>query len=142
MSDAVLFLCQTNSCRSQMAEAMLKRLAPGRFEVCSAGLHPTEIHPLTFRVMNELGCDLEGQRSKGVREFFRSGLAPRFAIILCDIAEPDCPKIYPGALQVLRWPFDDPAAATGSGEERLLAFRRVRDSIHERIKEWLSEISD
>jgi arsenate reductase len=139
MSDVVLFLCQTSSCRSQMAEAFLRQLAPGRFEVYSAGLHPTEIDPLTLRTMGELGINLAGQRSKSVREIFRLNLSPHYVIILCPIAEPDCPKIYPGALHILRWPFEDPTAVTGSEEERLIAFRRVRDSIQSRIREWLLE---
>jgi arsenate reductase len=140
MGDAVLFLSVSNSCRGQMAEALLKRHAAGRFEVHSGGLHPIAIHPLTYRVMNELGMDLSGHRPKGVREFFRIGLSPRFATILCEAAEPNCPKLYPGALQVLRWPFEDPAQVTGSEEARLDTFRRVRDQIDRRIRLWLEEV--
>ena len=140
MNDVVLFLGVTNSCRSQMAEALLRRHAPGRFEVHSAGLKPAAIHPLTYRVMGELGMDLSGHRPKGVREFFRTSLSPGFAVILCDAGEPDCPKLYPGALRVLRWPFADPASAPGGEVERLDAFRRARDAIDRRIRQWLEEV--
>jgi arsenate reductase len=123
-----------------MAEALLRRHAPGRFEVHSAGLKPAAIHPLTYRVMGELGMDLSGHRPKGVREFFRANLSPGFAVILCDAGEPDCPKLYPGALQVLRWPFADPALAPGGEVERLNAFRRARDAIDQWIRQWLEEV--
>ena len=140
MSDQVLFLGVTNSCRSQMAEALLRRHANGRFEVQSGGLKPTEIHPLTYRVMAEVGIDLSGHHPKGFREFFRANFSPRFAIILGDAEEPDCPKLFPGALQVLRWPFANPAQATGDEAERLQVFRQVRDAIDQRIRQWLEEI--
>jgi arsenate reductase (thioredoxin) len=140
MSDSVLFLSVSNSCRGQMAEALLRRHAPGRFESQSAGLHPAEIHRLTYLVMNELGMDLSGHRPKSVREFFRLGLSPRFAIILCETTEPDCPKLYPGALQVLRWPFEDPARAAGGEKVQLDTFRKVRDRIDRRIRLWLEEV--
>jgi arsenate reductase len=140
MSDQVLFLGVTNSCRSQMAEALLRRLATGRFEVHSAGIRPTEIHPLTYRVMAEVGIDFSGRHPKGVRELFRANYLHRFAIILGDAAEPDCPKLFPGALQVLRWPFANALQATGDEAERLEVFRRVRDGIDQRIRQWLEEV--
>ena len=140
MSDPLLFLGVSNSCRSQMAEALLRRYAAERFEVHSAGLKPAAIHPLTYRVMNELGMDLSGHRPKSVREFFRLSLSPRFAIILCETTEPDCPKLYPGALQILRWPFENPARAAGGEEVQLDTFRKVRDQIDRRIRLWLDEV--
>jgi arsenate reductase len=139
MSDPVLFLGVSNSCRSQMAEALLRRYAAERFEVHSAGLKPAAIHPLTYRVMNELGMDLSGHRPKGVREFFRTNFSPRFAIILGEEGEPDCPKLFPGALQVLRWPFEDPGRAVGNEAELLEVFRRVRDGIDQQIRQWLKQ---
>jgi arsenate reductase len=140
MSDPVLFLGVGNSCRSQMAEAFLRRYAAERFEVHSAGLKPTAIHPLTYRVMNELGMDLTGHRPKGVREFFRTNYSPRFAIILGEEGEPDCPKLFPGALQLLRWPFEDPARAPGDEAERLDTFRKTRDEIDRQIRRWLEQV--
>jgi arsenate reductase len=141
MSEAVLFLGVNNSCRSQMAEALLRHHAPGLFEVYSAGLNPMRIHLLTYRVMGELGLDLSGHRPKGVLEFFCVNLSPRFAIILCDPDEADCPKLYPGALHVLTWQQCDPARTTGGEAERLDAFRTARDQIDKRIRQWLEEVS-
>ncbi|HMB05945.1 MAG TPA: arsenate reductase ArsC [Isosphaeraceae bacterium] len=140
MGDSVLFLSVSNACRGQMAEALLRRHAAGRFDVHSAGLRPAAIHPLTYRAMDELGIDLSGHRPKGVREFFRIGLSPRFAIILCEPTEPGCPRLYPGALQVLRWPFADPARAVGGEGDQLDTFRAVRDQIDRRIRQWLEEV--
>src|SRR5262245_6722718 len=136
MSDQVLFLGVTNSCRSQMAKALLRRLANGRFKVHSAGHKPSEIHPLTYRVMAEVGIDLSGHHPKGFREFFRAKFSPCFGIILGAADESDCPKLYPGALHVLRWPFANPAEATGDEVERLQIFRQVRDGIDHRIRQW------
>ncbi len=138
MKDSVLFLCTNNSCRSQMAEALLRRHTGHRFEVFSAGLRPREIHPLTYRVMAEIGIDISGQRPKGFREFFRR-VSVGYAIIVCERFQSECPRLFPGALEILYWPFDDPAAATGSEEEQLDRFREVRDQIDERIRSWLEE---
>lgn len=112
-NDVVLFIGVGDPCRRQVAEALVRRHAPGRFEVHSAGLRPAAIHPLTYRVLGELVMDLSGHRPKGVCEFFRANLSPGFAVILCDAGERDCPRLYPGALRVLRWPFADPASAPG-----------------------------
>ena len=138
MKDVVLFLCTNNSCRSQMAEALLRRHTEHRFQAFSAGLRPREIHPLTYRVMAEVGIDLCGQRPKGVREFFRRA-SVGYAIVVCERFESECPRLFHGALEILYWPFEDPAAATGCEEEQLDRFREVRDQIDERIRSWLEE---
>lgn len=135
----VLFLCTGNSARSQMAEAFLKKYAGDRFEVHSAGMVARGIHPLTTCVMQEVGIDISGQSSKPLRPLLGT-LAVRVAITLCAPAEEDCPTLWPGALLRLSWPFENPAAADGTDEEKLLRFRAVRDSVDERIKRWLSEI--
>jgi len=134
---SVLFLCVTNSCRSQMAEALLRKHAGDQFEVESAGLEPGEIHPLARAVMSEAGLDLTGHCSKNVRDF----LGKRhfgYLIILCSEAEAKCP-VFPGISFRLDWPFEDPAKAEGSEEERLSKFRQVRDAIEQRILAWLKE---
>jgi arsenate reductase len=134
---SVLFLCTGNSARSQMAEAFLRAYAGDRFEVYSAGLEPKGIHPLTERVMQERGISLAGQYSKHVREYLgRKHFG--FLITVCADADQNCPTTFPGVGQRLRWAFDDPAAASGSEEERLRAFRRVRDQIEARIRDWLA----
>jgi arsenate reductase len=125
----VLILCTGNSCRSQMAEALLRRHQGGRFTVASAGTDPKpEVHPLALRVMAESGVDMTGHRPRRLGEFL--GKAPvRHLLIVCDRADGTCPRIWPGAYTRTYMPFDDPAEATGSEHERLMVFRRVRDEI-------------
>jgi arsenate reductase len=127
----VLVLCTGNSARSQMAEGLLRHLAPGDFEVVSAGTEPKGLHPLAVAAMAELGVDISGQSSKSVDAF----VDERFddVITLCDEANEACPT-FPNATRRLHWGFDDPAKAAGSDAERLDAFRRVRDEIHAAIE--------
>jgi arsenate reductase len=134
----VLFLCTGNSARSQMAEAFLKALAGHRFEVLSAGLEPTEVHPLTVRVMREAGIDITGQYAKGLGQFL-GRVAVNVAVFVCARAEERCPTVWPWALGRLSWPFDDPAACAGTDDARLEMFRRVRDQIRAKIVAWLNE---
>ncbi len=133
----VLFLCTGNSARSQMAEAFLRIQAGDRFEAFSAGVEPKGINALTVRVMEEAGIDISSQRSEGVKEYLGRGLF-QYLITLCDDAEKNCPTIWPGVNRRLHWAFDDPAAATGTEEERLAKFREVRDAIEQMIQEWLA----
>ena len=88
--------------------------------------------------MNEVGIDLSGQHAKGLKDFFRK-CSIAYAIIVCKLEEENCPRIFPGVLQTLHWPFENPAEATGSVEERLEVFRTVRDHIDKRIQLWLDE---
>ncbi|MFZ5828572.1 MAG: arsenate reductase ArsC [Planctomycetota bacterium] len=135
----VLILCTRNSARSQMAEALLRHLAADRFNVCSAGLEPDRVHPQVEPVMAEMGIDVSGQRSKDVREYLGK-LFTHYLIIVCANAEQRCPTIFPGMIERLVWPFDDPAAVEGTEEEQREAFRRVRDQIDARLRQWLGEL--
>jgi arsenate reductase (thioredoxin) len=132
----VLVLCTHNSARSQMAEGLLRALAADRFEVASAGTEATRVHPLAIRVMDELGIDLRGHTSKTVERF----VAEPWDVVLtvCDDANERCP-IFPGRVTRLHWSFEDPSAATGSEDERLAVFRRVRDAIALRLRSWATE---
>ena len=132
----ILFLCTGNSARSQMAEAFLRRYAGDRFEVFSAGIEPHGIHPLTIQVMDEIGINLDGHRSKSLDEFLGK-LSVRYAISVCEKAEKECPRLWPFAINVLHWQFVDPALATSSDEQQLTNFREVRDAINARIQYWL-----
>jgi arsenate reductase (thioredoxin) len=130
----VLFLCTHNSSRSQMAEGFLRALAPGRYEVASAGTEKTSVHPLAIRAMAERGIDISQHTSK-----LYSELRPDrwdYLITVCDDANERCPFI-PVAVTRLHWSFEDPSRATGSEEARLAVFRRVRDLIEARIAAWL-----
>lgn len=135
----VLFLCTGNTARSQMAEAFLKKYAGERFEVHSAGYEPKPINPYTIKVMEEAGFDLSGQHAKGVRDFLGKKYI-RFLIIVCDQAEKTCPKVFPGVFTRLFWPFEDPAALSGTEAEKLAKFRAIRDQINHRIQAWLQEL--
>jgi len=131
----VLFLCTHNSARSQMAEALLRRLGGDRFEAASAGTESTHVHPLAVRVMAELGIDLAGHTSKTV-----NGLVDRpwdYVITVCDSANERCP-VFPGQTTRLHWSLDDPSQAEGTEAERLATFRRVRDEIASRLRAWLA----
>jgi len=133
----VLFLCTGNSCRSQMAEGLLRHHAGERFEVYSAGTDPAErVHPLAVQVMSELGIDISNQRPKGVKEYL-GRLRIRYLIIVCGGADESCPRVFPGVLDRLFWPFDDPAQLTGDDATVIAGFRRVRDEIDQRLREWL-----
>ncbi|MBN1888903.1 MAG: arsenate reductase ArsC [Thermoflexales bacterium] len=134
----VLFLCTGNSARSQMAEAFLRHYGGDRFEAYSAGLEPQGVHPYTIQVMSELGLDLSGQAAKHVRQYMGQ-MHFGYLVTVCSNAEAQCPTTFPGVGQRLHWSFDDPAAVQGSGEEKLLKFRQVRDQIEQRIKTWLAE---
>lgn len=135
---AVLFLCTGNSARSQMAEAFLRNLGEGCFKAYSAGLSPHPIDQHTIQVMEELGYDLSGQRSKPVSEYLGKRLF-QYLITVCDDAQRNCPRVWPGLSTRLHWSFEDPAAFVGPEEERLEKFRQVRDQIEAKIREFLED---
>ena len=132
----VLFLCTHNSARSQMAEGLLRRLAGDRFEVASAGTEARGVNPLAVRAMADIGVDLRGHTSKTLDRFL--GERWDYVITVCDNANESCP-VFPGPVTRLHWSFDDPSAASGGDEQRLLVFRRVRDEIRARIEAWLAQ---
>ena len=120
-----------------MAEAFLRSYAGDRFEVHSAGVEPRgHILPEILTVMNEIGVDMSGQKSKGVSEYLGK---VHFAhvITVCGDAEKNCPAIFLNMGNHEHWPFDDPAKFEGSDSERLNFTRGVRDQIASRIREWL-----
>lgn len=137
--DNVLILCTRNSARSQMAEGLLKAKADGRFNVFSAGLKPDRVHPMVPVVMDEIGIDVSDQYSKDVGEYL-GRLTAHYLIVVCENAEENCPRLFPGVGQRLFWPFDDPAAVETSEEDQLAAFRRIRDEIDERLSAWLASL--
>jgi arsenate reductase len=136
---AVLFLCTGNSCRSQMAEGLLRKYGGDRFEVYSAGTDPAEnVHPLAVEVMGEVGINIRAQKPKDVSQYL--GCLPvRHLIIVCDSANEKCPRIFPGMMNRLFWPFDDPAGFVGSSQATVEKFRAIRDQIETHIKQWLKE---
>jgi arsenate reductase len=129
-----LFLCTHNSARSQMAEGLLRHLAGDRVETMSAGTEATRVKPLAVRAMDEIGVDISGQKSKTLRRYLREDFD--YVVTVCDEANEACP-FFPGAKNRLHWSLEDPAQATGSEEERLAVFRRVRDELREYIEQEL-----
>jgi len=138
----VLFLCTGNSARSQMAEGLLRHEAGDRFEVFSAGTRPSQVRPEAIAVMYEVGIDISGHRCKSIDDFTKGdefvGRELDTVITVCDHARESCP-VFPGRTERLHWSFEDPAAVEGTDEQRLEAFRRVRDRIHRRIVAYLGE---
>lgn len=131
----VLILCTGNSCRSQMAEELWETIGVSEWRAESAGSKPSGyVHPLAIQAMNELDIDLSANTSKSLDEFAEQEFD--LVITVCDNAKESCP-VFPGATETLHWPFDDPADATGTDEEKMILFRRVRDEIKKKIQNYL-----
>lgn len=123
----VLVLCTGNSCRSHMAEGILRAASRGRFRVASAGSRPAGyVHPLAIRALAEIGIDIAHHDSKHLDRFLSEPV--HTVITVCGKADQVCP-VFPGQVCRHHWPFDDPAHATGSESEQMEVFRRVRDEI-------------
>jgi arsenate reductase (thioredoxin) len=123
----ILVLCTGNSCRSQMAEAILRNAAGDSVEVQSAGSNPANyVHPKAIQVMSEIGIDISNSRSKHLSEFLDRKV--HTVITVCDNADEACP-IFPGMVTRYHWGFEDPAKAKGSEDQVLEIFRKVRDEI-------------
>ncbi|MCE5329622.1 arsenate reductase ArsC [bacterium] len=129
----ILFLCTSNSCRSQMAEGFLKNYKKD-WQVESAGISPKELNQLAVKVMNEINIDISKQKSKGIENFLKDAFD--YVITVCDNARESCP-IFPGKTQLIHWNLTDPAEASGTLEEKLSIFRKVRDEIEENILEFI-----
>ena len=135
----VLFLCTGNSARSQMAEAFARHYAGNAIEAYSAGLEPKGVHPLTVKVMEEIGIDMRPHTSKPLSDYLGK-IHFSYLVTVCGQADKNCPAVFPGMGQRLHWEFDDPVAATGGEDDRLHIFRQIRDLIRSRVIEFLNEI--
>jgi arsenate reductase len=135
----VLFLCTHNSARSQMAEGWLRHVAGDRFEVASAGTEATRVRPLALRAMAEVGVDLSAHSSKTLDRFLAEPWD--YVITVCDDANDACPT-FPGGRQRLHWSFPDPSRASGTEEEQLAVYRRVRDAIRARVDAFVRGAGD
>lgn len=123
----VLILCTGNSCRSHLAEGLLRAAAGDLLDVQSAGSKPAGyVHPLAIAVMKEIGIDISGHHSKHMNDFLQRRVET--VITVCGHADQACP-VFPGQLNRHHWGFDDPAHAIGTDDEKLVVFRRVRDEI-------------
>ena len=126
----MLFICTHNAARSQMAEGLLRALHGGIYEAYSAGTDPAGVSPYAVRVMSEIGIDMGAHRSKGIQELF--GQQFDYVITVCDHAKEACPY-FPGGKKIIHKSFEDPSALSGTEDEVMAGFRRVRDE----IKNWI-----
>jgi arsenate reductase len=133
----VLFVCTHNSARSQLAEGLLRARGGPAYDVASAGTEATVVRPEAIGVMAELGIDISAHVSETIDRYL--GQPWDWVVTVCDRARETCPFV-PGAKQSLHWSFDDPSEATGTEEERLAVFRRVRDEIDARIEAFVAEV--
>ncbi|MBL9171762.1 MAG: arsenate reductase ArsC [Verrucomicrobiales bacterium] len=123
----ILVLCTGNSCRSHLAEGILRAASQGRFRVASAGSKPAGyVHPLAIKALAEIGLDISAHTSKHMNDFLEQPVET--VITVCGNADQACP-MFPGQLNRHHWGFDDPAHAAGTDEEKMQVFRRVRDEI-------------
>lgn len=140
MKPTILILCTGNSCRSHLAEGILRRALGDDFIVASAGSKPAGyVHPLAIRVMAEIGLDISSHHSKHLNEFLNQDIET--VVTVCGNADQACP-MFPGQVNRHHWGFDDPAHATGTEEEQLLVFRRVRDEIRNVFESYASGRKD
>ena len=140
MKPTVLILCTGNSCRSHLAEGILRKAAGDLIDVQSAGSKPAGyVHPLAIKVMAEIGIDISGHHSKHMNEFLNQPV--HTVITVCGNADQACP-IFPGQFARQHWPFDDPAHATGTEAEQMEVFRRVRDEIRRVFEAYAAGLRD
>lgn len=140
MKKKVLILCTGNSCRSHMAEGILRHAAGDLFEVYSAGSQPAGyVHPLAIEALREIGIDISGHTSKHLDVFLDSGID--IVITVCDHAAEACP-VFPGMVATHHWPFEDPPKAARPGETELDAFRRIRDEIRRTFESYAAGYRD
>ena len=140
MTPTILILCTGNSCRSHLAEGILRRALGDNFHVASAGSKPAGyVHPLAVRAMAEIGIDISGHHSKHLNEFLDQQVET--VITVCGNADQVCP-MFPGQVNRHHWGFDDPAHATGDEEAQMAVFRRVRDEIRDVFESYASGRKD
>jgi arsenate reductase (thioredoxin) len=138
----VLFVCTGNTCRSQMAEGLLREMGGERFEPVSAGVsHESVVNPYAIKVMQEIGLDISGQKPEAL-ETYLENREVSFVIVVCGNAQQSCPVVWPGLDQNHRffWPLDDPADARGTEEEILAVYRKTRDELKLKITAWLDTL--
>ena len=130
----VLFICTGNACRSQIAHGLLRDMAGNRFEVFSAGSHPSRVHPMSIVVMEEVGIDISHHTSDYVDDYLDEGID--IAITVCDNANQACPT-FPGEVERIHWSIDDPFKGWNFDTSQMDSFRETRREINERLETFL-----
>ena len=133
----VLFVCTGNSCRSQIAEGLLNKMAAKYFEVYSAGSYPSRVHPNAISVMKEIKIDISNHTSNSVVEYLNSGID--IVITVCDDAKLACP-IFPKKTIKIHWSIDDPFQGWDEDEKHLTNFRKARNELQDHIKKFINEM--
>ena len=130
----IIFICTGNACRSQMAHGLLESMAGDKFEVFSAGSYPSQVHPMSIKVMEEIGIDISNHKSNLVNDYLTTGI--EIAITVCDNANITCP-IFPGNVKRLHWSINDPFKGLDFDDNEIQSFRETREEIKERIIRFL-----
>ncbi|HJN68829.1 MAG: arsenate reductase ArsC [Candidatus Marinimicrobia bacterium] len=130
----VLFICTGNSCRSQMAEGLLKDMARDSFDVFSAGTHPSKVHPMSTAVMAEDGIDISEHTSDFIDDYLNKGI--NIVITVCDSADSLCPS-FPGDVERIHWSIDDPFQGWDIRKNKMDSYRETRDILKKNIKELI-----
>tara|TARA_Y100000590_G_scaffold448774_1_gene585948 strand:- start:212 stop:631 length:420 start_codon:yes stop_codon:yes gene_type:complete len=130
----IIFICTGNACRSQIAHGLLEHIEGDRFNVFSAGSHPTRVHPMSIKIMEEIGIDISHHTSDHIDDYLDNGID--IVITVCDNANKLCP-IFPGNVKRLHWSIDDPFKGWDYNENEINSFRETRKEIHSRIINFL-----
>ena len=130
----IIFICTGNACRSQISHGLLQKLAKDRFNVFSAGSHPSRVHLMSIKVMEEIGIDISHHKSDHIDEYLDKGID--IVITVCDNANKLCP-IFPGNVERLHWSIDDPFRGWDYNENQMESFRVTREEIKARILDFL-----
>ena len=132
--EKIIFICTENACRSQIAEGLMRHLAHDKFEVYSAGSHPTKVHPAAITVMSEVGIDISFHNSDPISLFKNESID--IVITVCDNANIACP-VFPGKVERIHWSIKDPSKNWNPSSKDLIYFRKTRDDLKKRIKNLL-----
>ena len=134
----ILIICTGNSCRSQIAEGFFRSLGYNIIEVMSAGITAHGLNPLAIKTMSDIGIDISAHESDDVAKYLDQSFD--YVITVCENAEKNCP-VFPGKVERLHWPFEDPAIASGTKSEKLAVFAEIRDQIGRRVELFISKLS-
>ena len=132
--EKIIFICTGNACRSQIAEGIMRQLAGDKFDIFSAGSHPTLVHPMSIKVMKEIGIDISSHNSDPISHFLSEKI--NIVITVCDDANKVCP-VFPGKVERIHWSIEDPIKRWSSNSDDLVNFRKTREDLTERIKNLL-----
>ena len=132
--EKIIFICTGNACRSQIAEGILRSIAGDKFDVFSAGSYPSKVHPMSIKVMKEIGIDITSHTSDPISNFLKENID--IVVTVCNNADKACP-VFPGKVERIHWRIKDPFKGWGSDRDDLVNFTRTRDDLNERIKNFL-----